>query len=404
MLINLIIPRKIYSYSPHYKILIPQESNQAFLPEGDFYILFFLLHNTVHSYKLLKNTIKRNIGVVCVCRELPKKAINSPNVTYIVVGKEWFNPLVIDKTPFKAIYTDFHWIEVSDYFKGLFLIYDTEDLNKVRKQYEAGKNNVVFDIDGGLGDNLLTIPTLKTYAQTKKVFVKTKYPEVFENLDYVNIHSGEPHNKLFYLNFGSFFSDYTRDLNKQNRIFAIANFCGLSEDDLVIKKPEIILTEKEKSKFKEYKYNIFLGITTARPEANLPLDIAQKIIDNTKPYTFVSASKEVICLKGINLFKDLTIRDLFSLIYQCSGYVGVDTSFLHIAGTFGKSITLLANGLIPHQWRTSTYDNVKVLEPKGLKCYPCVLGKFVERDKRLCEKTGRTECYYKIDLGFLNER
>ena len=395
-MINLMMPRKVWSYSPYYKKLIPQETHQFFAPKGKFLILAFL--KTSNGYDFFNSVIRQDIGIVCVTSRISRK-IQSPNIVYVEAGLEWFNPLIINKSPFKGLYTDTHFIRRSGYFHDLYKVRDILDIYKLHKKWYKDKDTYLFDIDGGLGDNLMTIPTLKTYASKgKKILVKTKYPEVFENLDYVKIARRKFYGNYFYLNFGSFFSDYTKDLNKRNRIYAIGDFCGLS-NKLIIKKPEIILTEEEKNKFKEYGKKTFFGITTNRPEANLPLNIAQKIIDNAEPDTFVSASKETIYLKGTKLFKDLTIRDLFSLIYNCKEVITVDTSFLHIAGALNKPITLLANGLIPPEWRTSTYDNVKVIEPKELGCYPCVNKKFVERGKRMCNRTSRLgECYYHINL------
>ena len=397
-MIKLIIPRKIYRYSSYQKKIISQESRVFFAPNGYFVILFYSLFNSYKTYTLVKEAVKRNIGVVYVSRDLPEEMIKSPNVVYVKSTEGWFNPLLVDKTPIKALYADNWLVKRADYFREIPKIESVEDLDALKSDFKKGKNNILIDIDGGMGDNLLTIPTVKTLSKHHNVLVKTKYPSIFDNLDYVKIYNGEPYRESYYLNFGRFFSDYTMDINKQNRIFAIANFCGLFKEELVINKPEIVLSEEEKNMFEEY--DTFLGITSNRPLANLPLDIAQQII-NKNDKKFVTATLYPLGIKGITVYNNLTIRQLFALMYKCSNYVGIDTFYLHIAGALGKKITLFPN-LIPAEWRVSTYDNVNILRP-NCSCYPCVNKKFVEPEKRLCNGSMRLECFYKIDYSKIYE-
>jgi len=410
MLIKLIAPNKIYSYSPYYKKLIPQDSKYAFAPEGDFLLLFFMEHATSRELfpELAKQAIENNIGVVYVCDKQPKDYIISPNILYIETGWKWFVHLLIQNTiDFRGVYANkkAEWLKKRFIATNLYKIPDIktlEDIQNTVKMQKAVKNHILINIDGGLGDHLLTIPSIKTLAyKGKKVSLVVRYPEVFEGLDYIEkIYDIKDDiditkiDKLVYLDFGHFMSNYTNDINKQNRIFTIANICGLSVDELVIKKPEIILSDEEKMMFK--KYDAFLGVTANRSWATLPLELAQELIDNNSEKSWVTTSLKKLELKKIQMYYGLNIRKLFALIYQCEYYVGVDTSFLHIAGAFDKKIVLFPT-VIPPEWRVSTYKNVKLQEPENCPCYCCVNKSFVVPEKRLCEKTGRLECFYSID-------
>jgi len=409
MLIKLIAENKIYSYSPYYKKLIPQKSKYSFAPEGDFLILFFMEHVTSRDSqpKIVEEAIKNNIGIVYVCDELPKNNIISPNILYIETGWKWFVHLLIQNTvDFRGVYAN----KKAEWLKKRFIttnpykvpdIKDLVDIQNTAKMQERANNHILINIDGGIGDNLLTIPSIKTLVHKgKKISLITKYPKLFNNLNYIGkIYTLKEEinianiDKIIYLDFGSFMSNYTNDINKQNRIFTIANICGLSQDELVIKKPEIILSDKEKNMFNEYE--AFLGVTADRKWSELPQILAQKIIDNNPKIRWVTSSLKKLELKNIQIYNDINIRELFALMYKCKYYVGVDTSFLHIAGAMDKKIILFPS-VIPPEWRMSTYKNVKLLEPK-VPCYCCVNKSFVVPEKRLCEKTGRLECFYSID-------
>ena len=284
------------------------------------------------------------------------------------------------------------------------IIFNSSDIPKIVENYEKNKNNILVDITGGVGDHLLTIPSLKTLALTNTVHVlceKHREP-CFYNLPYIKGFYNKRQDvdiskfrKIIHLHFGQLLNDYRLDLNKQNRIFSVAEVCGLSKEQLVIDRPEIILTELERKtaskKYGDYKNKVFLGYDSTRVDSKIPSTLTQSLIDRLKIKSctvFTSSVRRRKFQNCIDLSRDLSLRELFALIAMMDCIFTIDTSFLHIAAAFDKQIFCMLNYFKP-EWRCSTYINCKSYTP-NVPCFPCVAYQFVSHEDRACHNKS---CY-----------
>lgn len=383
-------------------------------PKGNFRIVGYVQHyenKAIHP--LVKEAIANNVGVVYICDELPEKPIVHPNVVYVKVGFEWFiHTLFINPLQFKGSFSDEESARTSRAFQSFTkyfipIINTKEELENLCQVHDENSDAVIIDIQGGLGDHLLCIPTIKTLAKKygRRVYIlceKQRKP-CFDNLDYI---AGFFHNKsevdiskfskIYWLNFGETLNDYRLEFNKQNRIFAIAYLCGLSKSDLVIQRPEIIFTEEEakiaKMKWGVYRNKLFFGFDSNRVDSRIPHNIAQRQIHALRSIgftVFTTSLRQHEFVDCNNLSQQLSVRDLFGLISQMEYVLTVDTSFLHIAAAFEKHTFVLMN-YFPVDWRCSTYKNLKSFIP-NVPCYHCVGGQFVPGGQRQCN--GGKSCY-----------
>jgi ADP-heptose:LPS heptosyltransferase len=406
----------IYFPDPTNNYLIAQDKAFLFFrPKGKFLLLGFFQHvlsDDTNMPPLVQEAINNDIGIVYVCDKLPDNKIVHPNIVYVKVQWAWlihtlfFNPLL-----FRGVFGNSKMQRTVKAF-SCFTKYNIPVVNKLSgvrdmsTQYTEASSNLLFEIAGGIGDHLLCTPTLKTlHSQGKKISVLIdKHRKVcLDNLDYIEnfYHRKQEINVdkfdgIHWLNFGQVLNDYKRELNQQNRIYSVANLCGLGIDELVRDVPEIVLTEEEKAHGKElvkdYKNTIFFGFDSARCDSRIPLPLAQQVIDklNSMGFTVItSALKKQKIANCIDLTGALKERDLFSLIYSVDKVLTIDTAFLHIAGAFNKELYALVNYFEP-EWRTSTYKNCKSYTP-NISCYPCASGWYQPHNRRQCN-FGRT-CY-----------
>ena len=417
-----LITNKCKIFLPIKKELILQKTFIFPAPKGKFLVVGFCEHLSTSSpfpKKFLETLIEKDVGIVYVCDKVLFDPIIDEHIVYVETGWKWFlhtiffNPLI-----FKGV---FYVGQGEKYAKAFScfteykipLIEKFEDIDTVERKQEEAKNKICLEIRGGVGDFLMTIPSLKTLAHKGfEVYVlcDKHRKEIFKNLDYIkgiytkkeDIDISEFGN-FIWLDFGAVLNDYRLDLNKQNRIYAVAQLCGLSADELIIKRPEIILSEEEILKMKllygDYSKKVFVGIDSARHDSKYPLDLAQKLIDelDKRGYTVFTTSLRKLPLENcINLSQKLSsVRELFALIYIMDFVITVDTSFLHIAGAFEKPTVALMS-IMPAEWRCSTYRNCIALEPQ-IDCFYCLGGQRVEPKKRKCWD-GKLRCFYTIPI------
>jgi len=334
-------------------------------PKGKFFIVAFISHKRdgANISPVIHQAVKNDIGVVYVCDKLPTNPVISSNVHYIEVSDTWFtHTLFMNPLMFSASYASRSKKQLSRAFYGFTkfqipIIFNSSDIPKIVENYEKNKNNILVDITGGVGDHLLTIPSLKTLALTNTVHVlceKHREP-CFYNLPYIKGFYNKRQDvdiskfrKIIHLHFGQLLNDYRLDLNKQNRIFSVAEVCGLSKEQLVIDRPEIILTELERKtaskKYGDYKNKVFLGYDSTRVDSKIPSTLTQSLIDRLKIKSctvFTSSVRRRKFQNCIDLSRDLSLRELFALIAIMDCIFTIDTSFLHIAfipfGTSSKS-------------------------------------------------------------------
>jgi|GEM_PF-3147241 len=389
-------------------------------PKGKFFIVAFISHKKdgANISPVVHQAIKNDIGVVYVCDKIPSNPIINSNIHYIEVSDTWFtHTLFMNPLMFSASYASRSKKLLSRAFYGFTkfqipIIATSSDIPKIVSNYEKNKNNILIDITGGVGDHLLAIPSLKTLAVTNTVYVlceKHREP-CFHNLSYIKGFYNQRQDvdiskfrKIIHLHFGQLLNDYRLDLNKQNRIFAVAEVCGLSKDQLVIDRPEIILTTEERNtaskKYEAYSNKVFLGYDSARVDSKLSSTLTQNIIDKLKKRSctvFTSSVRRKKYENCIDLSRDLSLRELFALISMMDCIFTIDTSFLHIAAAFDKKIFCMLNYFKP-EWRCSTYVNCKSYTP-NVPCFPCVAYQFVSHEDRACHNKS---CYDFQDIELI---
>jgi ADP-heptose:LPS heptosyltransferase len=402
------------------KELLKQKSYIIPKPQGKFTILGFCKHlkeTERDLHYLIKTAIADDIGVVYLCDKLPNDYIIDQHIIYVVAQWRWLHhTLFINPLQFKACFGNKYTEKLCEAFScftqyNIPIINNLSDIKEMNEHYIEYTNNVLAEINGGVGDNLISIPALKTLADKgKKVYVlcDEKRNSCFDNLDFISgiINRKDRINishydRIYWLHFGQILNDYRMDLNKQNRIYSVANICGFDKESLSIDRPLIILTNEEKQWAKEllkgYKNTVFLGLDSARTEAKYPETLAINLIESLKQngYTPILTAIKQLPYDCINFSKGTTLRQLFALINECEYVITVDTSFLHIAGALEKKIILLPN-VVPTAWRASTYKNCVAIEPK-VKCYYCCGGMRFPQDERMCVRNSGA-CFKSIPI------
>ena len=387
-------------------------------PKGKFLILGFVQHVDEvpkDNHPIVEEALKNDVGVFYLCDKLPINPIVHTNIVYVVVSWAWMiHTLFMNPLKFKGCFSCKKFEKLAKAFSSFTkynipVITTIKDVKDVTRIHEENTNSLLFEVTGGVGDFLLCTPSFKTLAsQGYKISIlgDAHRADIYKNLDYISNYythrtqiNVSKFDKIYWLHFGQLLNDYRIDMNKQNRIYSIANVCGLWQHQLVRDTPEIIITDNEVKLFKDsyghYKNKIFIGFDSARPDTRMTLDRVQNVIDHLvgNGFTVFTSSLRNYDLKNcINLSEKLDIRGLFSLISIMDYILTVDSSFLHIAGGLGIKGVGLVNYFEP-EWRTSTYKNLKVFTP-AVSCYPCVSGMFVADHKKKCHNES---CYNFFD-------
>jgi len=384
----------IYSCSPDKDKLISQKTYIIPPPEGSRLVVCFASNkDSISSLQsLVETAIKNNFGIIYVCGQLPIQPIIDPHIVYIEAPTRWFiHTLFINPLRFSCIFSDNGGLRLAQAFSEFTgyhipLVKTQKEFDTIIKNSKDFTKSILIEVTGGLGDHLLVIPTIKTLAAQGflvSVLCEAHRNPCYQNLPYVktmytsrrDIDVSKFH-KLFYLHFGQQLNDYRLELNKQNRIYAVAELCGLRKEDLVIDRPEIILTADEinnaQRKYGSYSNKLFFGGDSARIDAKLSSSLVQEKINllKAKGFTVFSSSiRRDVHENCIDLNKKLSVRELFAIISLMDCVLTVDTAFLHIAGAFNKKTFALIN-YFKSDWRCGTYLNTSVYTP-NVSCYPC---------------------------------
>lgn len=397
--------------------LVRQKNYILPAPAGKLLTLCFASHQNTSEdiHPLVASAVEQGLGVVYICEKLPKNPIIDPHVVYIEAPYRWYvHTLFMNPLKFASVFASRDSLRLAQAFSEFTgyhipLIQSEREIALLAKDIPTYEKNVLVEVMGGVGDHLMTIPSLKTLdAQGYRVSVlcDAHRNPCYQNLPYVKTCftsrrevDVSKFSKIIFLNFGSQLNDYRMELNKQNRIYAVAEICGLKKEELVVDKPEIILTADEinnaRRKYGSYPNKIFFGSDSARVDAKIPSSMAQEKINTlkSKGFTVFSASvRREAHDNCIDLNKKLSLRELFAVISLMDAVLTVDTSFLHIAAAFNKKTFCLLN-YFKAEWRCSTYPNCNVYNPRT-SCYPCVAKQFVASCDWQCH---RKSCYEFFD-------
>lgn len=376
-------------------------------PAGKFALVCFVSHkdSPKQQHPFVAELIKRDVGVVYVCEALPENPIIDDHVVYIECPYRWYiHTLFMNPLQFRGCFSDAHSERLARAFSDFtkYSIPRFKDMSSVDKFLSEvlDDKNLLLEITGGVGDHLMTIPTIKTFSEkgyNVYVLCEKHRLDCFANLSYIagfftdrsQVNVGN-FQKIIPLHFGQILNDYRSELNKQNRIFSVAELCGLSKAELVIKKPEIIFSndelEQARRKWDVYPNKIFFGFDSDRADAKMSDSFAQEKINafKMKGFTVFTASRKKHSLQNcIDLSQQLSLRELFALIAIMDYVITIDTGFLHIAGALEKRTFALMQFFDP-AWRCGTYKNCTALTPH-VNCFPCVARQFVPRSEWKCQ-------------------
>lgn len=398
----------VHFSNPSQKYLVYQKNIYVSpLPKGKVVIVGFVQHalNNGIIPPIVYAAIKNNIGVLYVCDKMPDTPIISDKIVYIQVSWKWLiHTLFMNPLKFKGVFHNNKTVKLAKAFSSFTkykipVINTIEDVKDFSVEYDQRKKCVLLEIVGGVGDHLLCIPTLQTIKKEGNevhVLCAEHRKDCFKNLnlvtkfytrrDQVDVSKFD---SIRLLHFGQILNDYRMDLNKQNRIYAVAGLCGYNKVDLITDTPQIKFSEAEvknaKEKWGGYSNKIFLGFASDRSDTKMSFEKAQHIINKLKSMgftVFISSLKRFELKHCVNLTRQLNLREFFSLINEMDYVLTIDSSFMHIAGTLGKKTFTLMNYFDP-EWRCSTYKNMTVYTPK-VDCFPCVSGQYVTSLKRKC--------------------
>jgi len=384
--------------------------NRSFNIEGDILALLFLdsLHESLIDK--IRKLLENDISVVIVTLD-HREPLSHTKLAYIHVTNAWYiHTLFIDPFIFKIVYGSGEKGKILSLAFSQFTgikIYELQDLEEAIELKKFINTSVLIKTYDGIGDLLMCTPTAKTYySKGYKVdfLVWPGREVVLQNLPYINNIYTDPKevNLLYYKRFYdvSFkLSNYSSPICRQHRVFATANMCGLKNNELVITKPEIILTEDEINKGKELVKNVkspklLVTFESFDIKRSYPDNLQQPLIDYLCSHfnIIVTGYQRKEYKNCLNLTGKLDIRTFFSVVYNSDLVLTVDTSTLHIASAFNKPTVFLPS-TINHKWRE--YDNVVSLFPR-VSCYPC--NERMDANNSECIKTGHQNCLHTISF------
>jgi len=167
-------------------------------------------------------------------------------------------------------------------------------------------------------------------------------------------------------------------------------------------KCDIFLTGEEQKKYSNFK-PYWVVVCSSKQDYTtkcLSQGILNKVVDKLigkvrfiQPVK-VDNSTDNYMLKNVKVISNLTIRDMFSLVYNSSGVICPVTCWHHIAGSFDKNCICIGGNREPLWW-VQQYKHQHYLHTAGanLECcnLPCwksriiKLGDNSDNDKSLCD-------------------
>lgn len=244
----------------------------------------------------------------------------------------------------------------------------------------------ILHIEGGIGKNIVATNVVRNIKKTfpdHKLVVVAPYPEVF--LFNPNVYRVYKTGLCPY-----FHEDYIQNKNSQvfkhepyNSNDVINKKCSLAEAwcrslDLPFdnNKPELYFNNIEKQNSQV----IFNKINTAKPVIavqinggigdknnqinfnwfrDLPPFYAQDLINKySDKFTFVQIrNQNQVILEGAHQV-DLSLREIFLLLAQCKGAVGIDSFVQHTMAAFDKSSLVFWIGNNPHVYGYNRHTNL----------------------------------------------
>lgn len=249
--------------------------------------------------------------------------------------------------------------------------------------------NIIFDISGGLGKNILAtavLKALKKHYQKAYIIVLTSYPDVFVNNPNVNrvIVHGNVSNmyrdfienkdaKVFiadpYIN-----SDYITESKHLIEIWC--NMCGVEYNG---EQPEIILSKAEKEYFTPF-YKMDKPILAIQPNGgavdqplkyswtrDIPSDVMNQLIDYYKnKYAIVHIKRGDQLMYNNTLSALDSFRSIAVMLSLSEERLLIDSSSMHIAASLNLPSVVTWVGTNPKVFGYDMHTNI-VANPPDIK-------------------------------------
>ncbi len=339
----------------------------------------YLLIADVLSEEDLTLIQKYNITVVTLSRVEGERIYNVHPTAYDELIIERVSNVIITSKGDNALH-------IAKYVCGTEIKYQPFEVRQLEDDIDAKKPKVLLKSYDGIGDRLMLLPTAKTYSERGWVvdIMVAQNEEIFNGVPYIrrvllkdDFSVDESiYDKVYDVSYK--LSKYEEAYCRQHRIRATAYLCGLDPDELVTNKPDIVLTEAEIARGQELlksctRKKVALCIDSNDVRRSFPTNKRRSFIyglqeDMTEVDFVLIGYKGSMSYEGtLDLRGTTTIREMFSIVYNCDAVITIDTSTLHVAGAFQKPCILLPN-TIRGEWRS--YPETVIVAPK-VPCYPC---------------------------------
>ncbi len=342
--------------------------------------LLYIVENLDDSiFVRLKKIIDTGIRVVVITCDY-QNLVAKDNVYYIVVNK---NELSAEKIELYNValvaYYGSLGVDVANELVNkntkLRMIYGVEDIPYTTLQESRpreARDKVIGIISlNGIGDSVMLIPTIKAlYDKGYEVDIAVKFTEIFDGIKVRNIFTDpnaiatrdNRYEKVCDITYK--LSNYDLPVNKQHRVHAIAECCGLKKNE--VGQTYLPVTEEENKKGKELlrfdqsqKKKVGVCFEACDDRRALPLGQQKLLIEalakEIKADIFILGtdirgikSSAVVDLRG-----QTTVRELIGVVNNLDLLISVDTGVFHIAGAL-QVPNILLNNLIPCEWRRYT--------------------------------------------------
>jgi ADP-heptose:LPS heptosyltransferase len=244
-------------------------------------------------------------------------------------------------------------------------------------------------IAGGLGDVLLTTPTIKALKEAeprRKIYLycmNVRQQGIFENNPHVDRLSNTSffRNPLAFTKYALKWADFHTDFYAGLLPTAFSGknakdlIAGLHQLELKDDQVQIFLSEKEeqmaRSVMGRYKDPIVMHITSKTSKnQEWELENWENLVKSMPDYTFlqlgISSEKKVS--NAVDLRDQFSFRDTLALIKYAKSFVGVNSSFSHATNAFNIPGVVLFGPAQPAVWGHA--NNINLYKP--VRCSPCL--------------------------------
>jgi ADP-heptose:LPS heptosyltransferase len=256
----------------------------------------------------------------------------------------------------------------------------------------------IFHLQGGIGKHIAATAVAKVIKNNhpdRKLIVVCAYPDIFNNLDFVD--------RVYQLgNTSYFYQNYVQDKDSllfhhepyyttdhiHKKLPLIQNWCKMYGLTYNGEKPVIKFNKLQYDLSKRYwvkgskpimviHTNGGMMTTDAKPYAwtrDMPESIAQELVNHYKADYMIYQVTKINSpkLKGANhVFatqqQALSLMEFFSLMLHSEKRILIDSSLQHAAAALNKPSTVLWNGTSPTVFGYDLHDNITTKIPYNFK-------------------------------------